>query len=89
MNSDLKELLTEISALYDCYMQLKESKLDKQIVSYGLSAIYGKLIEILDSDIIFPIIAKDNPNAFEDYIYNVDKDTPEFIEKIKDYLKNI
>lgn len=89
MNSDLKELLTEISALYDCYMQLKESKLDKQIVNYGLSAIYGKLVGILNEDSILPIILKNNQYAFEDYIYNVDKDTPEFIEKIKDYLKNI
>ena len=86
MIENLTSFYNELNALYNCYIVLSESSLEKETSKAGMMVIYERMVEILRHVDVFPIIAKNNPNVLEDYIYNVKNDTLEFLSLIRDCL---
>lgn len=86
MIENITNAYNELNALYNCYMVLSESSLEKENSAVGMMVLYEKMAELLRHDYICEILAKDNSYDMEDYVYHVKEDTPEFLSKIKDYL---
>lgn len=90
----IKELLSKIQSLYDCYLNLDNLLIystvnkDKMAFKEGKWAIATKLHEILNSDPIYSIIAQDNPFPLEDFYYYLQQDVTTYIDKIRRYINS-
>ena len=87
MKIDLSKIYTDLHALFNCYMVLCESSLEKENSAIGKIVLYEKMIEMLRQVEVFDILSKDNPYVLEDYIHHVKEDTPNFLNLIKQHIE--
>lgn len=88
MQNNILETANELESLFLNYKELAKSKLPKEVSNFGMITLYEKMLQILSSDEVYPIVVKEVPYPFEDYIYHVLDDTPTFIAKLRKYIQD-
>ncbi len=89
MKNNLLDKITELNSLYKCYLIIENSSdLTQDAAVFGKLALYEKMIEVLKSDIVYPIVSKNIQYPFEDSIYHVVDDTPGFLNELNKSLAN-
>ena len=82
--------IQRLESLYNSYRILRCNSMVANGVdlSEGISLIYENILSIIKGDNIYRIIYKRMGDIFEDYIHNVESDTPIILAILKEYTNN-
>ncbi len=80
--------IQHLESLYNSYCILKRNSLGENAadLSEGLFLISENIISILNEDDIYSIVCKRMGDIFEDFIYNIESDTPVILSILKDHI---